>query len=242
MMTEDIEIGARCSFDTLEQLKARLDLPYHIELALPHYRENWQSLRPDLEKVEGIVTHAGVRVLSVHAPGIPLMKTDYSELLEIMDLAAHLGDKMVVTFHPEKSNHNKRDRKRLEELMDRLRVESGAIPSIETFLGKTRILPFSEMPSNFYITLDTSHVSTEDAQLFVLEHAENLAVVHLSRRNGKQGHQPFGGDELWLVNLLVEKKWRGPIILEYLREYHVRYANDVHILDRIVAGLIESSW
>lgn len=58
--------------------------------------------------------------------------------------------------------------------------------------------------------------------------------VHLSAREGDNQHLPIDDFCKEIVRYLIEKKWDGNVILEYLFEFHDQMLSDLEFLTHCV--------
>ncbi|MBL7132032.1 MAG: hypothetical protein ISS45_11655, partial [Candidatus Omnitrophica bacterium] len=58
----------------------------------------------------------------------------------------------------------------------------------------------------------------------------NILNVHLSAREGSRQHLPIDDFCREIVKYLIENKWEGNVILEYLPEFHGQMLSDLESL------------
>lgn len=137
-------------------------------------------------------------------------------------------------MHPNKVNR-KRDAQK--EACKNLEYFSGLynreiVFCIETFEGKSRVFtPDETIGFSLPMTLDTSHIQ-DDGKIWSLlkDYKENILNVHLSAREGSKQHLPIDNFCKEVVSYLIESKWNGNVILEYLFEFHDQMPRDLKIL------------
>jgi sugar phosphate isomerase/epimerase len=103
---------------------------------------------------------------------------------------------------------------------------------IETFEGARRVFTPDEIVSfNLPMTLDTAHIRN-DRKIWDLlkDYRENILNVHLSAKEGNKQHLPIDNFCKEVVSYLIENKWDGNVILEYLPEFHGRMLTDLESL------------
>lgn len=61
---------------------------------------------------------------------------------------------------------------------------------------------------------------------------EPFKTVHLSAKDNKQHHLPIDNFCKEVASYLIENKWDGNIILEYLFEFHSQLITDLETLKR----------
>lgn len=227
-----IKFGIRQSFDKIGQIEERfssMDAP--VELALPYYWGIYEPIRGHLREIADKIKVFRADVLSIHA--VQASITDEIFRIwgkEIADFAKMIGVK-TITLHPNNVNKDKVEQKNaLENLRyfaDLYRNE--IIFCIETFEGKRRVFTPDETVSfNLPMTLDTAHIQDEKKIWSMLKvYKQNIKNVHLSAKEGNKRHLPIDILCKQIVNYLVESKWSGNVILEYLPEYHDRLINDL---------------
>ncbi len=230
-----INFGIRQSFDKIEQVEERFaNLNVPIELALPYYWDIYEPVRSRLSEIGEKIKSYGLKVLSVHAVQAPISDERFKTWgMEIADFARDLGAK-TITLHP---NNVKRDVQIQKKALQNLEYFSSFFGNdivfcIETFEGKRRVFGIDEIVDfNLPMTLDISHVSDNDKIWSLLEsYKENILNVHLSAREGQKQHLPIDSFCKEVVRYLIENKWEGNVILEYLFEFHDRMFNDLDFL------------
>lgn len=230
-----IKFGIRQSFDRIEQIEERFshrDVP--IELALPYYWGIYEPIRGHLREIADRIEVFHTDVLGIHAVQAPI--TDGKFRIwgkEIADFAKLLGVK-TITLHP---NNVNKDKVMQESALENLKYfadlyKNEIIFCIETFEGKRRVItPDETVNFNLPMTLDTAHIRDEKKiWSMVKSYKQNIKNIHLSAKEGNKRHLPIDNFCKEIVNYLIESKWSGNVILEYLPEYHYRLINDLESL------------
>lgn len=230
-----IKFGIRQSFDRIEQIEDRYaSLSMPVEVALPYYWDIYEPVRGHLEEIAEKIKSYGTEVLSIHAVQAPITDERFRTWgKEIADFAKILGVK-TITLHPNNINRDdeaqKEARKNLKYFA---RLYSGEIVfCIETFEGKRRVFtPDETVTFNLPMTLDTSHIRDSEKIWSLLKgYKDNILNVHLSAREGSKQHLPIDNFCKEVVRYLIESKWNGNVILEYLPEFHERMLTDLESL------------
>ncbi len=96
-------------------------------------------------------------------------------------------------------------------------------------------LPYEIVSFNLPMTLDTAHIR-DDKKIWELlkDYKENIKNVHLSAKGGDKQHLPIDSFCKDVVNYLIESKWDGNVILEYLFEFHDQMLSDLRSLESAV--------
>jgi len=233
-----IKFGIRQSFDRIEQIENRYaDIKVPVEVAVPYYWDIYEPVRAYLGEIAEKIKSYGTEVLSVHAVQAPI--TDERFRIwgkEIADFAKDLGAK-TITLHP---NNINKDEEPQKEALRNLEYFTGLYSSdivfcIETFEGKRRIFtPDETLTFNLPMTLDTSHIKDNEKIWSLLKrYKKNIMNVHLSAREGSKQHLPIDSFCRDVVSYLIECKWSGDVILEYLPEFHDRLTEDLESLKKI---------
>lgn len=234
-----ITFGIRQSFDRIEQVEERYaNLNVPVEVALPYYWDIYEPVRRHLAEIAEKIKSYGTRVLSIHAVQAPITDEKFKIWgKEIADFAKTLGVK-TITLHPNNINKDKAAQekvlKNLEYFTDLYKNE--IIFCIETFEGKRRVFTPDEIVSfNLPMTLDTAHIR-DDKKIWELlkDYKENIKNVHLSAKEGDKQHLPIDSFCKEAVNYLIDSKWDGNVILEYLFEFHDRMLDDLKFLESAV--------
>ena len=234
-----IRFGIRQSFDKIEQIEnryANIDVP--VEVALPYYWDIYEPIRGHLTEIAEKIKSYQTRVLSIHAVQAPITDEKFRVWgKEIADFAKLLGVK-TVTLHPSNVNKDKAvQEKALENLKYFVDLYKGEIVfCVETFEGKRRVFtPDEIIKFNLPMTLDIAHIRDEKTIWSLLEgYRQNIKNVHLSAKDGEKQHLPIDAFCRKVVDYLVEDKWDGNVILEYLFEFHERMLNDLRSLENAV--------
>lgn len=230
-----IKFGIRQSFDRIEQLEDRYaDIKVPVEVALPYYWDIYDPVRVHLGEIAEKIKSYGTEVLSVHAVQAPITDERFKEWgMEIAEFAKALGATNI-TLHPNNINKNKVVQ---DEALKNLEYFSGlykdeVIFCIETFEGRRRVFTPEEITLfNLPMTLDTSHIR-DDAKIrsLIKDYRERILNIHLSSREGANQHLPIDVFCKDVVRYLIDSKWNGNVILEYLFEYHDKMLNDLELL------------
>ena len=230
-----IKFGIRQSFDKIEQIEDRYaNISIPVEVALPYYWDIYEPVRAHLDEISGKIRAYGTEVLSVHAVQAPITDERFKEWgKEIAEFTKALGAKNI-TLHP--NNVNKHDSDQSEALKN-LEYFTGLYKDeivfcIETFEGKRRVFAPDEITSlNLPMTLDTSHIRENEKVWSLLKgHKDRILNIHLSAREGAKQHLPIDGFCKDVVRYLIDSKWNGNVILEYLFEFHDQMPNDLELL------------
>lgn len=230
-----INFGIRVSFDKIEQIEERFSsINVPIELALPYYWKIYEPIRAHLRQIAQQIKHFQIEVLGIHAVQAPI--TDNECRIwgkETADFAKILGAK-VITLHPnntDKTQDGQEQAIKNLEFLSQLH-QNDIIFSIETFLGKRRIFTPDEIVSfNLPMTLDIAHIHDNQKIWDLLKmYRENIVNIHLSAKNNKEHHLPIDNFCKDVVDYLIESKWSGNVILEYLPEFHSQMLVDFEFL------------
>jgi len=230
-----IKFGIRQSFDRIEQVQERYaNLNTPVEVALPYYWDIYEPVRIHLAEVAGKIKFYGTTVLSIHAVQAPITDEKFKIWgKEIADFAKALKVR-IVTLHPNNVNKNESTQKKALENLGYFAslYNNEVVFCIETFEGKRRVFtPDETVAFNLPMTLDTSHISDEKTIWRLLkDYRQNIKNVHLSAKEGSKQHLPIDMFCKEVVNYLVENKWDGNVILEYLFEFHDRMLSDLESL------------
>jgi len=233
-----IKFGIRQSFDRIEQIEERYSkIKVPVEVALPYYWDIYEPIRRHLAETAEKIKSYGTEVLSVHA--VQTSITDEKFKIwgkEIADFAKALGVR-TVTLHP---NNVNKDKQVQEEALRNLEYftslyNSELIFCIETFEGRRRVFtPDETVTFNLPMTLDTSHIRDDEKIWNLLKiYKHNILNVHLSAREGSRQHLPIDDFCKEIVKYLIENKWEGNVILEYLPEFHGQMLSDLESLKAI---------
>lgn len=234
-----IKFGIRQSFDRIEQVEERyVNLNVPIEVALPYYWDIYEPVRRHLAEIAEKIKSYGTTVLSIHAVQAPITDEKFKIWgKEIADFATTL-DVKTITLHP---NNINKDKIVQEKALENLKYFTGLYKNeivfcIETFEGKRRVFAPDEIASfNLPMTLDTAHIR-DDKKIWELlkDYKGNIRNVHLSAKEGDKQHLPINSFCKDVVNYLIETKWDGNVILEYLFEFHDQMLNDLRSLESAV--------
>ena len=230
-----IRFGIRQSFDSIDQIQDRyaaLSVP--VEVALPYYWGLYEPVRPHLVPIADQIRSYGVEVLSVHAVQAPINNEKLRTWgMETAEFAKALGAR-TITLHPNNVNKDREEQQKVLgnlEYFDRLYGDE-FIFSIETFEGKRRVFDPGEIVKfNLPMTLDTSHIPNNEKIWALLKgYRDRIFNVHLSAREGPKQHLPIDGFCKEIVRYLIDQKWNGNVILEYLFEFHDQMFEDLELL------------
>ena len=230
-----ITFGIRQSFDRIEQVEERYaNLKAPVEVALPYYWDIYEPVRRHLAEIAEKIKSYGTTVLSMHAVQAPITDEKFKIWgKEIADFAKILGVK-TITLHP---NNVNKDKVVQEMAIENLKYfadlyKNEIIFCIETFEGKRRLFTPDEIVSlNLPMTLDTAHIR-DDKKIWELlkDYKESIKNVHLSAKDENKQHLPIDSFCKDVVNYLIESKWDGNVILEYLFESHSQMLSDLESL------------
>lgn len=230
-----IRFGIRQSFDKIEQIEDRYaNIGVPVEVALPYYWDIYEPVRAHLGEIAEKIKSYGMDVLSVHAVQAPITDERFKAWgKETAEFAKALGA-TTITLHP---NNVAKDKTVQDEALKNLEYFSGlykdeVVFCIETFEGKRRVFSPDEIALfNLPMTLDTSHIrNDEKVKSLIKEYKERILNVHLSAREGAKQHLPIDNFCKEIVAYLIENKWKGNVMLEYLFEYHDRMLKDLESL------------
>ncbi len=227
-----IKFGIRQSFDRAEQVQERYaNLNTPVEVALPYYWDIYEPVRGRLAEIAEKIKSYGTTVLSIHAVQAPITDKKFKIWgKEIADFAKTLGVK-TITLHPNNINKNKIMQEKafenLEYFTDLYKNE--IVFCIETFEGKRRVFTPEEIVSfNLPMTLDIAHIR-DDKKIWKLlkDYKQNIKNIHLSAKDENKQHLPIDSFCKEVVTYLIESKWDGGVILEYLFEFHDQMLSDL---------------
>lgn len=230
-----INFGIRQSFENISQIEDRFsNLTAPIELALPYYWEIYHPVRPYLKVIAEKIESFSCEILSIHSVQASITKDEFIVWgKEIADFTKLLNVK-VITLHPNNTNKNQSNQEKALKNLQYFNREyqNEIIFSVETFTGDRRIFnPDEIVKFNLPMTLDTAHIENSQTIWHLLEtYKENIKTVHLSAKGNKQHHLPIDNFCKEVVNYLIENKWDGNIILEYLFEFHNQLITDLETL------------
>lgn len=250
-----IKIGVRWGipFDVwgdLDRWGAECPVGMGIELALPHIldspdrEDTYTRFASRMPALADVIRRHGIKVLSIH--GCHGSAADERFLTwgrEHAILAKAVGAHHIV-LHPRRCDRKGRmDRQELaRRQIRRLEHETEVGFAVETFLAIREFRHDEIVPAGMKVVLDTSHVTHDQALALVGDGRARalLAGVHLSERgDGPEGdgHLPIGDHCREVVAELVRHDWSGPVILEYLPEFHDRVVSDAIALREFVSDL-----
>lgn len=175
-----------------------------------------------------------IEVLSIHAVQAPITKSEFQLWgKETADFAKTLGAR-VVTVHPDNINKTKFKQDQAIksiEVLNKL-YQDEVIFSIETFTGNRRVFTPDEIICfDLPMTLDTAHIIDNQKIWELLKgHMKSIVNIHLSAKGIDRHHLPIDDFCKEVVDYLIENKWGGNIILEYLPEFHDQMLVDIKLL------------
>lgn len=224
-----INVGFRQSFTEVGQVQERYsDLKFPVEVALPWTWELYAPIRPFLDEIASKISSYGVRALSVHAVQAPISDDRFLTWgVEMAEFAKKISSPYVV-IHPNKFHGEDRKEKSLSNVRS-LTEQTGVLFCVETFESNARVLTIKDIiDHDIPMVLDTSHIFSDDKIYRILAvHGHNIPVIHLSARKSPAQHQPIDDFCMGVVKHLKEIEWGGNIVLEYLKEYHCFYPEDI---------------
>lgn len=230
-----IKFGIRQAFDSIEQVENRYaNLTMPVEVALPYYWDIYEPVRGRLAEIAEKIKSYGTKVLSIHAVQSPITDEKFKIWgKEIVDFAKALGATNII-LHP---NNINKDKVTQDEALKNLEYFSGlykdeVVFCIETFEGKRRVFTPDEIVAlNLPMTLDTSHIQEDEKVWSLIKgYKERILNVHLSARESTKQHLPIDSFCKDVVRHLIDSKWNGNVILEYLFEFHDQMSKDLELL------------
>lgn len=179
------------------------------------------------------------RIISVHGPGLPLVKENLPVFRKAAKIALALGQNSMV-LHPHRAkNPDESERLRQQEealgCIDNIAETTGCKVEVETFAGAGRVLrPAEIIEKGLPMVLDISHLDSLQCYDFVLRNAPS--TIHLSERINDVNHQPIGNYGESLVEILQQQGWGGPLCLEYMPDLRAESKRDTAYLLNVVSG------
>lgn len=191
-----------------------------------------------------------LEVLSVHMAHVNI--TDFPLFELVLDKTAQIAkafncDRIVV--HPSKGEL-KNVSSFIEAAVDKVLSHEKIYLCWETFTSKKRFLSGINGIAEFChgkhwhkACFDTSHVHDDQEVLVkqILKYLEYIKVFHISNRikDEKIQHLPLFHrgvgdldlDFLPILKLLKDKGFGGPVVLEYMPEFHSQLLEDIHFLN-----------
>ncbi len=238
-----LKIGGRVGFNSLTELERNFtSIDFPIELALPwRYRELWLPMEKDIEQVSGFFRGKDIDILSIHATQGRITEEAFLQWGRLtIELAKGLGVRDI-TIHP---NNVKGRKPEHQESALRYIHENGGKRyfSIETFAGKRRVFtPFELMEREIPMTLDTAHIHDRKTVLQIIsKNKHNIRTVHLSAIGEGEHHLPVDDFCVTVLEKLIEARWRGNVILEYLPWHHYRIRDDIWALEDYLIDLTDN--
>jgi hypothetical protein len=187
----------------------------------------------DFKHYKEMLDKAGVKAEVIHMPKIEA-SNNLSLVKRLKDL--YNASAFVFHCHPKKSFDEelyrlKRMKHELSSLDAKLCYE---VPdkSLESYVDKIRKLGL-----DLYLAYDTSH-STADMLKTVDKYFNKISVIHLSNRDSRHKHLPVHQGNLplsMLIRALVEKSYKGIVVLEYLPDFFGKLIEDYKIYKIILA-------
>lgn len=233
-----IKFGIRQSFDRIEQIENRYaDINAPVEVALPYYWDIYEPIRGRLAEIAEKIKSYKATVIGIHAVQAPITNEKFKIWgKEIADFAKALRVK-TITLHPNNVNKDEGTQKKALENLEYFTslYNDEVVFCIETFEGKRRVFtPDETVAFNLPMTLDTSHILDEKTIWRLLkDYKQNIKNVHLSAKEGNKQHLPIDTFCKDVVSYLIENKWNGNVVLEYLFEFHDRVLTDLESLKSI---------
>jgi sugar phosphate isomerase/epimerase len=230
-----INFGIRQSFDGIGQIEERFsNLKAPVEIALPYYWDIYEPIRVHLKAIAQKLKSFNADVLSIHAVQAPITNEKFKIWgKEIADFARMLGVK-IITLHPNNIDKTQAIQKEALENLEYFSAlyKKEVIFSIETFSGKRRVFTPEEIVKfNLPMTLDIAHINDNEKIWSLLkDYKENILNIHLSAKEDSSHHLPIDNFCKEVVDYLVESKWSGNVILEYLPEFHTQILKDLESL------------
>jgi len=230
-----LKFGIRQSFDRIEQVEDRYsNLSVPVEVALPYYWDIYEPVRGRLAEIAEKIKSYNATVIDIHAVQAPITNENFRIWgKEIADFAKLLGVE-TITLHPNNVNKNKvvqeRALENLKYFADLYKDE--IVFCIETFEGSRRVFTPDEIVKfNLPMTLDISHIRDNEKVWSLLKsYKENILNVHLSAREENKQHLPIDDFCKEVACYLIDRKWEGNVILEYLFEFHAQMLKDLEFL------------
>ena len=230
-----IKFGIRQSFDRIEQVEDRYsNLKAPVEVALPYYWDIYEPVRGRLSEIAEKIKSYNATVIGIHAVQAPITNEEFKIWgKEIADFAKALRVR-TVTLHPNNVNKDEDVQKKALENLEYFTglYNDEVVFCVETFEGKRRVFnPDETVEFNLPMTLDTSHImDNEKIWRLLKNYKENILNIHLSAREGSRQHLPVDNFCKEVVHYLVDNKWDGNVILEYLFEFHDQMLKDLELL------------
>ncbi len=231
-----IKFGIRQSFDRIEQVEDRYsNLKAPVEVALPYYWDIYEPIRGHLAEIAEKIKSYKAAVIGIHAVQAPITNEKFKIWgKEIADFAKALRVRTVIQ-HPNNVNKDEGVQKKALENLEYFTsmYNDEVVFCIETFEGKRRVFtPDETVAFNLPMTLDTSHILDEKTIWRLLkDYQQNIKNVHLSAKEGNKQHLPIDTFCKEIVSYLIESKWNGNVVLEYLFEFHDRMLTDLKLLE-----------
>lgn len=190
---------------------------------LPHYQivMPWQydTIRP--------------KVLSVHAAHAKPQRTKvFWDCISYSARLARGWGTPYIVVHPQNGDLNS-VKPFLDSCVDAI-VQPDLFLCWETFLSKRRFVNTIESiaEAGLYACYDTSHMRRDSEGVLndLFKYKDTIKAVHLSNWDeDDRQHLPLRQGVLDMRTILVylDKYFEGPVILEYLKEYHHLYLEDL---------------
>lgn len=227
-----IRIGHSALFRTLEGLGRGLSHSVEpIELVFPAREDEYLPLLAQLDDIAECASRYVPRILSVHAPPLPMEADEFPETaLHLARLAEKVGA-CSVTFHPSKCRRGDGLEALQTAAVDNIRRAQDRTPvalTVET-LGHRRCLLNEDEIVHFGLpmVLDTTHVGWNESARILRSYGPDIRTIHLSERTEEAMHQRIGQASFDFITLLVDSGWAGNMVLEYWPWRWHCYAEDV---------------
>jgi len=183
-----------------------------------------------------------LRATSVHLAQARI--TEFDTFLRVLQQTIPIAqglDCSLIVVHP--TNARLADvADKIAGAVDPLLVQAGITLCWETFAGRRRFLAgiegiaaFCQQRAHHAACYDTAHLHQPQAEVLtdIAAYAELIRCFHLSNRSAKRGEQhlplrhPDGDlDFAALVPAITRSGYTGPLVLEYLPQYHSQLTAD----------------
>ena len=240
-----IKFGIRQAFERIEEIEEKFsNLNVPVEIALPYYWNIYELIRVHLKEIADKIKSFSIEVLSIHAVQAPITNEKFKIWgKEIADFAKALGVK-VITLHPNNINKTQAIQKEALKNLEYFNIlyQKDIIFSVETFSGKRRVFTPDEIVKfNLPMTLDIAHIKgNENIKSLLKDYRENIVNIHLSAKGDNKHHLPIDNFCKEVVDYLIENKWNGNIILEYLFEFHNQMLRDLKFFENKYKQVVNS--
>jgi len=238
-----IRFGIRQSFNTLDQFAPRYQgRQTPLELALPYRMGDYELVGPHLADLADLLLQWQTPILSLHAPQGRLAEPGFQTWAEEVGRFASLLGVHEITIHPSRFQKDRpvhEIQHRVLQICREIEAAYSVSFCLETFMGGKRLFSVDDiMRFERPMTLDVAHLhDTEMVWRIVQHYHPHVFTVHLSGKCGQRTHHlPIDDECLQVVEALVGYGWQGNVIIEYLREYHDRLAEDLQVLRQRFGG------